>query len=237
MKKLSLICILVLISASLYAMTVNQTKTAFQNGHVVYYAPQTVYDYFDWKRASLPGAPFDSSTSIPSGTISQMTNNPAVVNGQLVDDWTASVGGTTMQLSKLYPTKAAFKTALRNALQARIDELAAIQARDEAYILSVDEIGVPVLTTSVSELDFGSVTTELTFDITNTGEGELDWTITTSLPAKVTMNPDSGATQGETDTVTVTVDRSGVAQGTYNPTVNIASDGGNAEIALTIVVP
>ena len=238
MKKLiAALLVFTLLSVGLYAMTVNQAQTAYQNGDTVYYAPQTVYDYFNWRRATLPGAPFDADTTIPSGVISQMTNNPTVVGGVLVDDWTATVNGTTMELGRLYATEDAFKLALKNALQARIDYLPTIQARDESYIISVDEIGVPVLSVSESTLDFGSVTTELPFDITNTGEGELDWTITTSLPAKVSISPNSGATQGETDTVTVTVDRSGVAQGTYNPTVDVASDGGNASIELTVVVP
>lgn len=237
MKKIILVLILAFISGGLYAMTVSQTQTAFRNGDTVYYAPQTVYDYFNWRRATLPGAPFNANTRINSGVISGMTNTPTVVDGVLVNNWTATVNGTTMKLSKLYSTKAVFKSALKAALQARIDYLATIQARDEAYILSVDEIGVPILSVSVDALDFGSSTTQMTFDITNTGEGELDWTITTSLPAKVSMSPNSGATQAEVDTVTVTVSRSGVSAGTYNPTVDISSDGGSAQIELTVIVP
>ena len=97
-------------------------------------------------------------------------------------------------------------------------------------------IGIPVLAVSETELDFGTSTTQLTFDIANTGEGELDWTITSSLPSKVTVDPASGDTIDETDTITVTVNRSGVAPGTYNPTISIVSDGGNASIELTVVV-
>jgi len=237
MKRLIVIFALVLVSFSIYAMTVNQTQTAFINGDTVYYAPQEVYDYFQWKRATLPGAPYDAATQIPNGVISQMTNNPTVVDGVLVDDWTASVNGTTMSLNKLYPTKAAFKTALRNALQARIDETAAIIARDTAYIASVDEIGIPVLSVSVATLDFESAITELTFTITNTGEGELDWTITHDFPSNVDVDIASGATQAETDTITVTVDRAGAGAGTYNPIITITSDGGNAQIETTVVVP
>lgn len=236
MKRLNLLLIVMILVASIgFAMTVNQTQTAFVNGDTVYYAPQEVYDYLAWGRATLPGAPFDADTRIPRGTISQMTNNPTVVDGQLVDDWTASVNGRTMQLNRLYASEAAFKTALKAALLAKVAEATQVAARDATYADSVDEIGVPVLTASVDVLDFGSATTELTFEITNTGEGELDWEITSSN-GKVTVTPESGDTIDETDVVTVTVDRSGISPGTYNPTVDIASDGGSVQIILTIVV-
>ena len=141
-----------------------------------------------------------------------------------------------MPLSRLYVSEAAFKTALRGALEAKVTEAAAIAALDQTYADSIDEIGIPVLSASVEVLDFGSSTTELAFDITNTGYGELDWTITTST-GKVTVAPTSGDTKQETDTITVTVDRSGMSPGTYSPTVDIASDGGSGQIILTVIVP
>lgn len=232
--------IMILIIAFLYTilalgMSVEQTQIAFKNGDTVYYARQPVYDYLNWQRADMPGAPFNANTRIPRGTISQMTNNPTVINGELVDSWTASVNGTTMHLDRLYISEDAFKTALKAALLAKVTEATTIAARDTGYADDVDEIGIPVLTTDVEILDFGTITTELTFDITNTGEGELDWTITTST-AKVIVDPDSGDTQDETEVITVTVDRSDMAQGTYEPTVDISSDGGNSTITLTVVV-
>lgn len=217
-------------------MNITQAKTAFLNSDTVYYAPQSVYDYLGWKRKDMPGAPFTASTIIPNGVINQLMNTPIISNGEIVDVWTASINAMTLPISRLYVSKAAFKTALKDALLAKVDEASDIAALDLSYANSVDEIGVPVLTVSTETLDFGSATTQLTFDITNTGEGELDWTIATSIPAKVTVNPASGATQGETDTITVTVNRTGIAPGTYNPTVNITSDGGNAVVTLTVVV-
>ena len=217
-------------------MNITQAKSAFLNGSTVFYAPQAVYDYLQWKRDDLVGAPFKANTSIPHGVISQLMNMPTVVGGELVDAWTASINAMTLPISRLYVSKDSFKTALKGALLSKVDEAGDIAAQDTAYAASVDEIGVPVLSISTETLDFGSATTQLTFDITNTGEGELDWAITTSLPAKVTVAPESGDTKDETDTITVTVDRTGVPAGTYNPTVNIASDGGNASIELTVVV-
>lgn len=218
------------------AMNIGQVETAFKAGDMVYYAPQSVYDYLAWQRADMPGAPFSATTNIPHGVITRIVNTPTVVDGELVDSWIADVNGTAMPISRLFVSKDAFKTALKNALLAKVEQAATIAARDAGYANSVDEIGVPVLAVSTETLDFGTSTTQLTFDITNTGEGELDWTITTSIPAKITVNPTSGNTQAETDTITVTVNRTGIAPGTYNPTVNITSDGGNATITLTVVV-
>lgn len=236
LKPVLVMIVVAVVAFTVGAMTVGQIQTAFINGDTVYYAPQSVYDYLAWDRADLPGAPFSANTNIPSGMISQITNVPTVENGQLVNGWTATVNGQSRPLSRYYISKDAFLTALKGALETKVTEAAAIAALDTTYADSVDEIGVPILTTDVDVLDFESAITELTFDITNTGEGELDWTITTST-AKVTVDPDSGDTQDETDTVTVTVDRNGMSPGTYNPTVDIASDGGSATVTLTVVVP
>lgn len=234
----ALLFVILLVFGGYYAasMTINDTKTAYKNGDLVYYAPQSVYDYLAWKRPDMPGAPFNANTRIPRGTISQMTNNPRVVDGELVDDWTVSVSGTTMQLNRFYGSKAAFKTALKNALLAKVDEATVIAARDAAYAESVDEIGLPAqLGLDVYAINFGDTDTEKTFDITNSGDFILNWTITTSS-LKVTVDPDFGDTLGEMDIVTITVDRNGMPPGIYDPSVDIMSDGGNATIILNVVV-
>lgn len=239
MKKLFTIFIigilsLVLVGSNVAVMTIADAKIAAKNGDQVWYAPQSIYNYLDWERSSLPGAPFKHDTRVPHGTIDQLTNNLSPPNFE--DDWTATVNGTQLQLTRLFPSLSALKTALKAALLTKANEAAAISAKDTAYANSVDEIGTPVLVVSESELDFGASITELIFNITNTGEGKLHWTITTSLPAKVSMSPNEGDTLEETDTITVTVNRDGVSPGTYNPTVSIVSDGGNVGITLTVIV-
>ena len=94
----------------------------------------------------------------------------------------------------------------------------------------------PALTVSRESLEFGLSTDELPFGITNTGQGELTWTITGST-SWIQVAPAAGDTRDETDIVVVTIDRSGLAQGDYEGTVDIVSNGGEASIAVTMSVP
>jgi len=214
-------------------MTIEAVIQAAQNGDQVYYAPLSVYEYLANERAVLPGAPFTAETNIPHGTVDQMTNVRSAPD--FIDEWIISVNGQPLALSRLFVSLPVFKTALKNALLAKAANATVIADADTVYVNSVDLIG-PMLVVSETTLDFGSETTELPFNITNTGGGMLTWSITTSIPTKITVLPVSGDTTTETDTVTITVNRAGIGVGTYNPTVNISSDGGNAVITLTVVV-
>jgi len=217
-------------------MNLAQVIAAFINGDTVWFAPTSVYNYLDWKRNTLPSAPFSAGTNVPHGGIDSLVNKPIIVEGMLVDQWEVSVSGKTMPISRIYISLAVFKTALKTALSAMADEAGAMETTIDGYADSVDEIGVPVLSISVETLDFGLLETELTFTISNIGEGDLDWTVTTSLPAKIAATPTSGNCMADVDMITVTVDRSNVSPGMYNPTVDIASDGGSGQVVLTVVV-
>jgi hypothetical protein len=229
--------VIVLIPVLVIAMTDEETKTAFIEGNTVYYTTKEIHDYLNWDRPDLPGAPFDEDTTIPSGVITQMTNVPTVVEGALVDNWTATVNGQAMKLDRLYISKESYQAALKARLTTKSNEASAISTTDTEYADSVDEIGKPLLEASVNTLDFGDVTTEMTFEISNTGEGELDWTIIV-VPdvVEVTVDPLAGDTKKEKDIITVTVDRQGAPPATYNPTLEISSDGGSATVTLTVVV-
>jgi uncharacterized membrane protein len=106
------------------------------------------------------------------------------------------------------------------------------------------QVTPPILTTlNTGNLAFGAVSqaggdVTRTFDITNTGQSTLDWAIvTTGLPAWIsTVAPSSGSTTTETDTVSVTVDPNAVAPGVYNAVLPIISDGGNANIPVSVTI-
>lgn len=103
----------------------------------------------------------------------------------------------------------------------------------------------PVLATNnVGNLAFGNVSqaggpVTQTFQILNTGQSTLDWAIVTAgLPAWIdTIVPSSGTTiNGEIDTISVTVDPTAVAPGSYNTAFNLLSDGGNTSVPVSITV-
>ena len=79
----------------------------------------------------------------------------------------------------------------------------------------------PVMDVDEDTLDFGMVTTTLTFNILNTGTGTLTWEIdTSSLPDWLIVDPDEDSTTTQTQ-VTVTVDRGNMALGTNTARIRI----------------
>jgi len=106
---------------------------------------------------------------------------------------------------------------------------------DSAVAVSVSVPTPPTLSLSTSTLDFGAETVELQFEITNSGDGELTWT-TTASTGWLDVTPTAGATQEETDDVVVTVDRSGLAPGSYQGTVDVTSNGGEEAVNVEFIV-
>ena len=94
----------------------------------------------------------------------------------------------------------------------------------------------PVLGVGTTALAFGNSTVELEVGITNTGTGLLTWTAARTV-SWAAVAPTSGETRQETDALTVTVDRKGLAPGTYTGSVTLASNGGGATIPVTMSVP
>lgn len=100
---------------------------------------------------------------------------------------------------------------------------------------SSDEM--PDLSVSVGTLDFGGSQTSLTFNISNSGTGVLNWTASDDA-AWLTITPSSGANHaGETDQVTATVDRTGLAENSYDATITVShDDGDDITVAVTMSV-
>ena len=96
----------------------------------------------------------------------------------------------------------------------------------------------PILVVSPNSLDIGADRTDLTFTITNNGTGTLAWTATDDQPWLRSVVPGSGSTTTETDSVTVTVDRSGLNPGNYSGTVTVTPGTGSPQtVAVTMSVP
>lgn len=95
---------------------------------------------------------------------------------------------------------------------------------------------------SPGTLDFGKLATgqQATLNITvaNTGTAELDWQAATQNTSWLTLDTGAGKIQrgGQPQTIQVTADTRGLADGPYPATVLITSNAGNAEVNITIVV-
>lgn len=95
----------------------------------------------------------------------------------------------------------------------------------------------PEISVSISTLKFEPADTEKTFTITNSGEGSLEWTIS-SGESWLSITPESGTTTTEDDEVTISVNRTGVSDGTHNGSITIQPNAGSAKtILVQMVIP
>ena len=110
------------------------------------------------------------------------------------------------------------------------------------YVIDPDT-AEPTLCTnpSLPSYDFGNIslgeTRTWTFNITNCGEGTLEWNVGDDL-AWISMDPTSGTTTTETDTVTVTINTTGLTcDAEHNGTITVSSDGGSKTGTFHVYVP
>jgi hypothetical protein len=73
-----------------------------------------------------------------------------------------------------------------------------------------------------TNLDFGVWSTQMTFTIWNSGASNFDWSVS-STSSWLSVDPASGNTATETDTVTVTVDRTGQTAGDYGDILTVSA--------------
>ncbi len=88
-------------------------------------------------------------------------------------------------------------------------------------------------------LDFGSADNTQSFEVSNAGQSTLHWRVdTTAFPDWLNLTPNSGlASLGDNILVTVLVNRTDLASGTYAYDFIVQSDGGVRTITATMVVP
>ncbi|MFC2170556.1 hypothetical protein ACFLQJ_01095 [Calditrichota bacterium] len=95
---------------------------------------------------------------------------------------------------------------------------------------------IPVLSLSVSSLDFGEEQNESTILISNIGSGALQWDISPS-ETWLGCTPDNGITTDDTVEVIVSVDRSDLAVDEYYGKLEITSNAGaNQDILVSMTV-
>jgi len=114
---------------------------------------------------------------------------------------------------------------------------AVIEAKKLNTAVTVTEPAVPSMALSASKLYFSENDTTANIVITNTGGGTLSLTsVTDSETTGGNWMTTSTTTATDKITLTVTVSRTNLASGTYTGTISIASNGGNASVAVTMQV-
>jgi len=97
----------------------------------------------------------------------------------------------------------------------------------------------PMLSFSPTSHDFGNMlvdeTDSTTFDIWNSGTGILTYGLSESC-GWVDVTPAGGDSTGEHDTITVSVDTTGLSDGSYDCDISISSDGGNDVFSVDLEV-
>ena len=94
----------------------------------------------------------------------------------------------------------------------------------------------PELSISETELDFGSLSSELSFQVSNSGQGTLEWTISSSHNWLI-CSPIEGTTTENSDMIPVNVDRRGLSNGTYNGEIEVTPNVGEAKsISVQMIV-
>ncbi|MBN1348733.1 hypothetical protein JXJ21_04925 [candidate division KSB1 bacterium] len=97
----------------------------------------------------------------------------------------------------------------------------------------------PQLSVNPTTLDFGITQTSLSFTVTNSGSGTLNWNAAENPDESwiTSVSPVSGSLdEGQQTTVMVTVSRSGLLDGNYDGTVSVTSNGGNQDVAIDMAV-
>jgi len=105
-------------------------------------------------------------------------------------------------------------------------------------ILGTPSASEPHLAVTPTSLDFNNYLEELTFTVRNNGGGSLEWSAGSVSSDWVTgILPQSGLLEyGQSEEVTVTVSRSGMADGEYSDNLPLYSNGGDTEVTLQMRV-
>jgi hypothetical protein len=108
----------------------------------------------------------------------------------------------------------------------------------EIYIdilMVVQNPNAPQLTVDTQDIDFGDSESSRLFNITNTGTGDLIWSISEGYDW-LDVTPSSGSTANETEPVIVTANRNNLDQDVYTANLGVTSNGGNASINVRMEV-
>jgi hypothetical protein len=93
----------------------------------------------------------------------------------------------------------------------------------------------PVLVLSNNSLNFGTITENLSFTVTNAGIGTITYNAVYSA-TWLTVNPASGSATTETDVINVSVNRAGLSYGNHFETITVTSNANSVTVDVMITV-
>ena len=93
------------------------------------------------------------------------------------------------------------------------------------------------LSVSPDSYNFGETGTSCQFSVQNTGEITLNWSASEGLSWLSLSSSGGNLGQGALQFVTATVNRGGLAPGTYTGTISFTSNGGDKDVPVSMTVP
>ncbi|MFZ5519182.1 MAG: malectin domain-containing carbohydrate-binding protein, partial [Candidatus Zhuqueibacterota bacterium] len=166
-------------------------------------------------------------------------------------DWTAAENPNETWIKSVTPASGSLGAGASQTVTVTVDR-SGLSVGDYSGVIAVNSNGgaenvlvqmnVPgpaELTVIPTEIDFGSALNNMTFEVQNSGGGTLDWTAAENPNQTwiTAMTPASGSLAADGKTVvTVTVSRSGLAEGNYSGTITVTSNGGSQNVAVSMTV-
>lgn len=156
-----------------------------------------------------------------------------------------SLSGTTSQdiftddngnyaFTDLAPGPYAINTNKEGFVQKQ-EDFELIGGQDKNLIISLTPSNSQ-LAVSPTTLDFVDTKTTLPLEIANSGEGTLTWDLIEDIPWLTVSDLSGSVTGSERKTITVTVNRASLNQGTYENVFTISSNGGNVIVTARVEV-
>ncbi|HGE73206.1 TPA: hypothetical protein ENX78_20415, partial [Candidatus Poribacteria bacterium] len=186
-------------------------------------------------------------SSLNFGTTDTQRTLTITNNGGKTLDWQASKGQTWLSISPLNGSLASGKSQTVTVTVSR----AGLGSGNYSDTISITSNGGngsvsvsmsvpepdPSLSISPTSIDFGTTNTQMTFNITNSGGGTLNWQAS-KQQLWLAISPTTGSlTAGKSQTVTLTVNRGDLKAGTYRDVVSVTTNVGSGNVNVTMTVP
>ena len=118
-----------------------------------------------------------------------------------------------------------------DAVEQRVTVKPGVDASVQVVMIPVK----PVLAVSTHVLEFGKENSTLSFDVSNSGKGTLEWSVTEDIPW-LCVSPEKGSSKGDKTSIVVTASRDGLENGSHTNSLVISSNGGSETLVATIEV-